>query len=220
MRLNIVLAFGALSASAIAGCAADTTGGSTAQGIESTGSTTEALHCVISATDKSSKCYSSFTDAIAAATGGQILDAPADARLAIRDEAFVARINEVAAAHGPKEAASVVVHAGASNDTAGPEAVHPDTTVVLAINYLDLNFSGSTLTFTAPTGCAWNHSYSWSNLGSAWNDQISSFRAFSNCNERLWVDANFGGNFEDGTSVSYVGDWMNDRGSSVQFFQF
>ena len=51
-------------------------------------------HCVtdLSKRDDPTTCYDTFTAAIAAATGGRITDAPADLRVAMNDERFLARV--------------------------------------------------------------------------------------------------------------------------------
>jgi hypothetical protein len=52
-----------------------------------------------------------------------------------------------------------------------------------------------------------------------WNDVISSFRSFSNCQTVLFEDINFGGSTTQKTvDLSFVGKAMNDRASSIQWF--
>src|SRR5262245_7341966 len=53
-----------------------------------------AQHCVVSPAGQVS-CYGTFTEAISVATGGEIDDAPADPKVALADETFAARLNEI-----------------------------------------------------------------------------------------------------------------------------
>jgi len=52
-----------------------------------------------------------------------------------------------------------------------------------------------------------------------WNDQISSFAAFSSCSEQLYEHANFvGSQTAIAVSMTGVGAAMNDRASSIRWF--
>jgi hypothetical protein len=161
-------------------------------------------HCVQSVSSSELACFGSFTEAIAAATGQRIADAPADARAALSDPGFQARVNALAAA--PR--AGVLVP--------------PPTSVVIGIEYRDDNFQGPTLTYITGAGCDGDPStvdYVVTAIPDPWNDQISSFIAFSNCSEQLYEHANFGGSQTPiAQSLSSVGPAMNDRASSIRWF--
>lgn len=205
-RKNSSLAF-TFATLCFAGCAMDSgTSDDPTAGTAASGASTPATpHCVQSVSSDKLSCFDSFTAAIAAATGQQITDAPADARVALSDPGFRARINALAAA--PRRGASVVQSL---------------TTVVVGIEYRDDNFQGPTLTYTAPVGCDANLStidYQVTAIPDPWNDQISSFIAFSDCSEQLYEAANFGGSQTPiAQSLTGVGAAMNDRASSIRWF--
>lgn len=72
------------------------------------------------------------------------------------------------------------------------------TSVVLGIDYQYSNYNntiaGWTATWTASSGCTSSLSWTVSNVGSRYNDQISSAKAFSNCNKyHHYEHENYGG---------------------------
>jgi hypothetical protein len=165
-----------------------------------------ARYCVRSASSDELSCFGSFTEAIAAATGQQITDAPADARAAVTDPGFRARIDALAAVAPPH----------------GSDVVQPRTDVVVGLFFRDDNFQGPVYIATALAGCDGDLStIDWviPAIQDPWNDQISSFTAFSNCFAQLYEAANFGGAQTPlAESLSSVGPAMNDRASSIRFF--
>jgi len=208
----------------IAGCAVEPV---TATNPDKVASTTEpaggssaraSRHCVV-APSGATTCYATFTEAIAAATGGEITDAPADPKLVLDDERFAARINAIAdrvARQAADPAASRIV---------------PFSGVVIGIAYKDANFGDDTWVFNQPFGCDGNTAtvdFEVQNLNTSpytccdFNDNISSFKSFSNCNTVLYEDWFFGGAATNGgtpiSDMSYVGDAMNDRASSIRWF--
>lgn len=206
-RRNSSLAF-AFATLCFTGCAVEsgTTDDPTASTPASGATAPAAPHCVQSVSSSQPSCFSSFTAAIAAATGQQITDAPADARAALSDPAFRARIDGLAAAPPPR----------------GSAVLQPLTSVVIGIHYLDDNFGGTTYTVIADAGCDGNLStIDWqiAAIQDPWNDKISSFLAFSNCSEQLYEASNFGGaQTPIAQSMSAVGPAMNDRASSIRWF--
>ncbi len=93
------------------------------------------------------------------------------------------------------------------------------TTYTLATLYTASGYGGSTLTLQASTPCDTNSDvdHSWSSLPSAFNDTVSSFAGASNCQVKLFENVSYGGSsVGPATSMSYVGDTMNDKASSVQ----
>jgi hypothetical protein len=85
-------------------------------------------------------CYDDFTAAIAAATGGQITDAPADVRVAMNDQRLLAKLN----------------HTGEKKDEKKNTAdIQPTAELVLGILFDDTIFDGSALIFTGSRACTW-----------------------------------------------------------------
>ena len=158
-------------------------------------------HCVVDVAEKNTpmECYDSFTAAIAKATGGRVTDAPNNVQAALKDEQLTARLNATGAT---KDRASVAVD------------------VLIGIEYWDSGFRGSTYTFTAPWGCTGTTSdidWQFASLPSNWNDEIGSYRGFSNC----WVK-HYEHSFFGGISTAYDGGradmgWMDDETSSLRW---
>ncbi len=149
-------------------------------------------HCVVDVAAATSpmSCYDSFTTAIAKATGGRVTDAPADVRTAMRDPKLIAQLNDT--------------------------SFSPAQGFVLSTEWDGSNFSSDSISFTGTTGCDefnWSVSY----VGDRWNDDISSYQAFSNCVVRHWEHRDFAG-------VSTAFDrgqpdmgWMDDETSSIDW---
>lgn len=154
----------------------------------------KAPHCVLAAGERRlPRCFGTFPAAIAAATGGRVT-APASAAAAVRDPAFTAALE----------------------DTAVTSA-----SVVVGIEYADLNYGGATLSMTAPGRCdnSLDVDYRFPSLPSGWNDRISSFRSYSNCAQQLFRGTSFSGGALTNivSSMSYVGSAANDQASSATF---
>ncbi|HEY7145209.1 MAG TPA: hypothetical protein VH637_13270 [Streptosporangiaceae bacterium] len=66
----------------------------------------------------------------------------------------------------------------------------PDATVVIAIDFQNVNFSGASLTWTEAAKCG---SFQAASMPAGWNDVISSVEAFSGCATTLYQNNNFGG---------------------------
>jgi hypothetical protein len=108
-------------------------------------------------------CYATFTEAFSAATGGRIMNAPAEAKLAENDAALaqqVARLEQV------------------------QTMTHPLMTI-----YEDDNYGGRNNTYSAvydgkacENGRWWYLDY----VGDDWNDQISSLRDWTNEGTSEW----------------------------------
>jgi hypothetical protein len=96
-------------------------------------------------------------------------------------------------------------------------AIHPESTFVIGIEYVDRDFGGITFTVQATFSCDSGQVAVSSLSPWGWNDKISSSRAFSNCNNSFhYEDDNFGGASANcGSSCAYIGDAMNDRTSSL-----
>jgi len=174
-----------------------------------------AQHCVVSPSSQVT-CYDTFTAAIAAATNGEIADAPADPRLAIDDDAFTTRINAI----GDRVRANA----------AGIGEKANKAVVVIGISYKDAHYNtgGGTWVWEKPWGCDGNLASSdwwvenlnvppFSDFG--FNDSISSFHSYNNCRTQLFEDWRFLGSRTPLTGdMDYVGDAMNDRASSIAWY--
>ncbi|GIH17716.1 hypothetical protein [Rugosimonospora africana] len=155
-------------------------------------------HCVADvSTHAAPVCYGSFTTAIAKATGGRIADAPGDARAAVKNPAFEARLNALSARTG---------------------AVAPAASIVIGIEYADDDYEGSSLIYSAPAGCTTtlNDVDYWVDvLPSGWNDEIESFRTYANCDAMHYLDI-----YRQGSSLGWWASWgdlyfLNDEVSSI-----
>lgn len=191
----------ALTACFMAACAIDPEPGDPA-----------ARHCVSSPAGPAT-CYATFTEAISAATGGQITDAPADPGAVLDDKQFVKRINEV----GHQRTV------GANIPSDGP--------FVIGISYIDGNYHGKTWIWNTPTPCDGDPAtleYWVPNLNTSpysdsdFNDNISSFHSFNNCQTVLYQDWFFGGNSTNSGApigdMNFVGSLMNDQASSIGWY--
>jgi hypothetical protein len=151
-------------------------------------------HCVVdvSAANARMACYDSFTTAIAEATRGRVTDAPADVRKAMRDPKLIAELND------PTPAASAV----------------------LSIEWDGSNYTGHSVTVTAPIGCTLSgDDIDWQvpSLEPGLDDQISSYMAFSGCWVKHWEHPNY-----TGLSIGFDGGQadmgeMDNKTSSIQW---
>jgi hypothetical protein len=192
-----------LAISLTTGCATDS---DTADEATPTADTQDVSHCLTQIGSSDVTCYASFTELISAATGGRITDAPSDARVALADPAFHARVDAVAKDRS------------VSPRTGGP---------LIGIEFIDAGFSGGQLGITAPygTGCDGNlatNDYSYTTFPTYpdnWNDNVSSFESFAGCEQKLFENGGFGGaSTPIEASMSYVGENMNDKASSILFY--
>jgi hypothetical protein len=209
MMSRIVSSILALPVCFIAACAAESDG-DVLDSPDPAVSTAPAQHCVVSPSGEEG-CYASFTEAIAVATGGAITDAPDDSRAAVDDPEFIARLDALGSAR-PKP----------TNGSA-----QLSSSVVVGIVWKDANFLGDSWIFWKPWGCDGNPAtkdWEISNLNAppysdyGFNDVISSFRSYAWCTTVLYDDwMGFGASLS-GEEMSYVGDTMNDRTSSIRFY--
>ena len=149
-------------------------------------------HCALGAGDGAKlHCFATFRAAVSFATGGRVTTAPATPAEAVKDPAFTAAVESV---------------------TAG--------SVLVGIEYADLNFGGASLSMYAGGRCdaSSDADYRFPSMPAGWNDRVSSFRSYSNCAQQLFNSTNFGGALTGViTSLSYVGSGANDRASSMTF---
>jgi peptidase inhibitor family I36 len=168
----------------------------------------KAGHCVTSLEKPGNPtaCYDTFTAAIAAATGGQVADAPGQLRVAMKDKGLLARLNAT----------------GDKKSTAADQSIARAEAPVLII-YCDDNFRPCTFG---------NSSHIWtgrpcttettdvdraiSYVGDDWNDDFESFQAFNNCWAKVFQDINFGGASLDFAPERPDFGSLNDEISSIQ----
>ncbi|HEX6755137.1 MAG TPA: hypothetical protein VF109_04235 [Mycobacteriales bacterium] len=184
-------AIGFAGGPAVAGGPAAAFAGGVSPARAAPGTAAPATHCVLAAGARAATCYATFPAAIAAATGGRVR-APASAAAAASDARFAAALDDPSVT-----AASVVV----------------------GIEYTNANYSGSTLTLSAPGRCDDSNDadYWYATLPAGWNDVISSFRSYSNCAQQLFRNTYFQGGALTGilTNTPYVGAPANDQASSI-----
>lgn len=177
-------------------------------------------HCVtdLSKPDTPPTCYDTFTAAIAAATGGQITDAPADSRVAMNDQRLLARMN---ATDGKK---SPALNASGDKKSA---AITPTAHVSGHIGtiFYDDGFRGSSLNYIGSHGCdddvhenPFDAEFRKAYVGDDWNDDFESIKGFNNCGMKVWEHRDFRGVTTNGFffSLSDLGV-LNDEGSSLAF---
>ena len=140
---------------------------------------TSTNNCVVALTPGKAKaastnCYANFTEAISAASGGAIANAPANAADAVQDPNFRSQLDTSAGRLSGKAAAAPGVYSG----------------YVLSIEYDLANYGGISLIFTGTAPCTaslGNVDYQYTIPSTSfWRDRISSFQTFSNA--VCWVD--------------------------------
>jgi hypothetical protein len=110
--------------------------------------------------------------------------------------------------------------AGSVDADVSSEGITPLSTVIIGQVFEDLNYGGSSFTFTASSDCDTNADVDWelSAMPSGWNDRVSSFKSFGQCATRIWQDVGFGGSYYGFVvNSTYVGSTLNDQGSSIQW---
>ncbi len=151
--------------------------------------------CTYSTSTRVFACYATFRDAIAAISHGRVTD--------ITDPTKVT-----------EEDALRISTAGAG--------IQVD--VLLGILYQHAQYGGATLVAHAASGCDSNQDtweYWYPSMPSGWNNIISSFTGYSGCEIKIYDATN--ANCFSGPcmgpllGISYVGDTMNDKTSSVTF---
>src|SRR5262249_52008387 len=152
--------------------------------------------------------------AIAAATHGQIADAPADPHDVVDSAAFAAQIE----AYDARERAATTSPAPGTVGTI-------DASVVIGIVYIDANYQGNTWVFNEAWGCDGSLAtvdYDVPNLNASpysdygFNDSISSFHSYSFCSTELYNDWYFSGASFYGVNAPTV--TYNDQASSINWF--
>ncbi|WP_283133024.1 RICIN domain-containing protein [Rhizohabitans arisaemae] len=202
-------------------------------------------HCVVAAGTTTLTCFDTFREAVAAATGGRVADAPENVAKALEDPEVTAKLNNVAP--GEKGKAPTTASSGgtdrsrpasgaaadptvrstprATNDPlAGvlerPGSVGAAANVILGIAWVDGWFTGASLTFYGARACTAWVSTGFPRLQGQWNDSISSFKTYNGCGASWYKDWDYGGaatarQFHG--DVGWIGDDLNDQAGSVKF---
>lgn len=110
---------------------------------------------------------------------------------------------------------------GATPAQISPESL--DASNVVGIDFSDWHFSGASFTATGGTaGCTGGHNYAINSMPAGWNNIVSSNYPSSGCNRaRHWDGTNHTGaliDCHDNLDCYYIGDAMNDRTSSEEWF--
>ena len=200
VNLHVIVALGLLVAS---GCALETEPyqeeDNDAEAAEATeweeATDNSGSHCVVDASEPEPTCYATFSEAMAAATGGRITDAPDDVSAALADDGLAARIDAL----GLEDVAQISA-----------------SSVVMAIFWEHWYFEGAAVVIKGST-CSDtldDVDFAWPRL-TRMNDRISSFRCYNNCWCKLFEHWYYGGScygyYERADKI--VGN-MNDAASS------
>ncbi|MEV8639397.1 hypothetical protein AB0395_47870 [Streptosporangium sp. NPDC051023] len=145
-----------------------------------------------------------FTEAIADATGGRITDAPREAATAMADPEFDRRMNAL----------------GQTND----QATMRGSWVPLSTEFEHGNYGGNSTTLhISYPACTPEHDVLTrvnldvsENLGQ-WNDKISSFRSYGDCQVNHYEHFDFRGDSTDWSNSSGWFGSMNDKTSSIEW---
>ncbi|HEX5188832.1 MAG TPA: hypothetical protein VFW16_04785 [Streptosporangiaceae bacterium] len=114
-------------------------------------------------------CYSTFSAAIRAATGGRV---------------------RLPATATPASVTPAMIHQWNARPEASGQPEGPATTFVLSIDFKDANLSGPSLTWTQSSDCG---KFQAASMPSGWNDVISSLVTSADCANSLYQNNNFGG---------------------------
>lgn len=165
--------------------------------IRSTVSASKHTHCyaLLSSVDNNSKvssqiieskCFDTFSEAIQAATNGRVILDPS-----IK----------------PQDVDDLILNKMDS------KAI--DTQVVIGIDWDESYYGGNSYTWVVSgNGCTSTTSYSVANMPSGWDNQVSSTKAYSNCNFIHYRDINFGTpSFSCSSSCSIMGTMDNATSS-------
>lgn len=139
-------------------------------------------------------CYPTFSDAIFAATEGAVL-LPARENLREQLKVLNQELNFLKA------------------------SPTPGSPYVLAVDYRDANYSGTTLTYTGTEPCSPFLGYELADMPSGWNDVTSSTLGYSSCDQNIQYEHRaFGGAVLTCTPNCAGFGALNDRVSSRRWF--
>ena len=139
-------------------------------------------------------CYSSFSEAIYAATDGMVW-LPSN-------ESFAAQ----------RQVLDQELKALKANPT-------PSGPYVISVDYMDVNYAGFSLTFRGDAPCSTTVAYETTGMPSGWNDVTSSSIGHSNCNTNIQYEHVYYGGAVVVCTPDCVGfGSLNDRISSRRWF--
>lgn len=150
-------------------------------------------HCVLDLPSGSMSCYGTFTEAIAAATGGRLTAVPDDVQKAQDDPALKSYLAEQAIADDCPQG--------------GKDGC------ILSIEYEDEDYDDSSLTARGPFRCSGpvtDVDYGAAELPAGWNDQIDSFLASTDFGEPALRGLCYVQHFEHS---NFQGGWIGPSGS-------
>lgn len=152
-------------------------------------------HCALAAGHKQPpRCFATFRESVAFATGGRVRTAPDSPRAAATDPAFTAAVEA----------------------DAGTSAQY-----LLGYEFADLNWVGATLALYGNGRCdaSSDIDFRFNSMPAGWNDRISSFKSYNNCAQQLFRGTNLSGGSLTYivANMSYVGSAANDQASSLTF---
>jgi hypothetical protein len=156
-------------------------------------------HCIYRVETGQSTCYATYEEVTKALSQGLVTDLTNPATVT---EADVRRL------------AAASTRSGAHADAA------PLASYVLSIWYSDAGWKGATNTVTAGGMCdgAAGLDFSTPVMPSGWNDRISSYHSYSNCETMLWRDGNLTGpTYGPFANATLGASSMNDKASSVSY---
>lgn len=148
-------------------------------------------------------------------TGGKIADAPASAKEAIQDDNLAQRINALSAG-GDQVASAEMKLTQTVGSGSYPIAVFYENDL---FNH-NSSDGGSSLIVWGSHPCdaaTWPPEYTISYIGDNMNDDTTSYRGYSNCRIRLFMDAGPSGeNWSFKAEEANVGDYWNDKASAAE----
>lgn len=165
-------------------------------------------HCITSLTKAESPttCYDTFTEAIAAATGGKVTDAPADVTVAMKDKDLLKRLNastdkKDSTANAPPSGADVLV-----------------LTIFCDDHYRGCTLGAKSTSWVGPvcTNTLNDVDTSIPFVGNDWNDDFESFIAYNNCWAKVYEHRDFGGASTPWAPQLPDFGVLNDEGSSIE----
>lgn len=155
-------------------------------------------HCVLDTGSGVQECFDTFPEAMSAASGGRISQAPESGQLAASDTDFREQTRQLAA-----------------DDDAVAQGE-----VIQGTFFDDTNYGGDSLTVRGEAPCVKDGWVDWElTLDDDWKDRISSLQPWANCWIWLYPEPDLGGDrdgpFKENTAD--IGSYMNDRAQSIGF---
>lgn len=114
---------------------------------------------------------------------------------------------------------ATIAGSGAAPRSAAARPAATASTFILSIISAPANYGDPTFTFTQNFPCDTDSGVEANvrNMPAGWNDRLSSFRSFSDCQTKIFENTFSGATLGPLTNSSYVGNALNDRTSSMEF---